>query len=113
MARWRCTGLILWHSRRLLFQEALGFKTAVGIITVLNADYDSRRWWRPSEAEEEIMRGVVGFVQKIVMRICRICTEGKTEIWSSVTAGERKLNHKYRWCSRLPWITQRENKCLL
>jgi uncharacterized SAM-binding protein YcdF (DUF218 family) len=52
------------HARRtrLLFQKALGPNTAVGIIAVSSPDYDSRRWWRSSEAAQVVMAEVVGYV---------------------------------------------------
>lgn len=45
------------HARRtrLLFQKALGEDVTVGIISVPNPDYDSKRWWRYSEGVREIL----------------------------------------------------------
>jgi len=45
------------HARRtqMLFQEAFGRATTVGIIAVPNPDYDPRRWWRYSEGVREVL----------------------------------------------------------
>jgi uncharacterized SAM-binding protein YcdF (DUF218 family) len=52
------------HARRtrLLFQEALGSKAAVGVIAARSPDYDSRRWWRYSEGVEEVLEESVGYL---------------------------------------------------
>ena len=45
------------HARRtrLLFQEALGPDVAVGVIAVMNPDYDSHRWWRYSQGVKDVV----------------------------------------------------------
>jgi uncharacterized SAM-binding protein YcdF (DUF218 family) len=45
------------HARRtrLLFQEALSDKTAVGVIAVPNPDYDAKRWWRYSDGVKDVI----------------------------------------------------------
>lgn len=45
------------HARRtwLLFQEAMGPHTRVGIISTGNPDYDARRWWHYSAGVREVM----------------------------------------------------------
>jgi uncharacterized SAM-binding protein YcdF (DUF218 family) len=51
------------HARRtrLLFQEALGDKIEVGIISVANPDYDGRRWWRCSDGVREVVDETVAY----------------------------------------------------
>jgi uncharacterized SAM-binding protein YcdF (DUF218 family) len=53
-----------FHARRtrLLFQEALGDETAVGIIAVPNPDYDSHRWWRYSEGVRDVIAEAAAYV---------------------------------------------------
>ena len=52
------------HARRtrLLFQEALGRETTIGIIAVPNPDYDARHWWRYSEGVREILGESIAYV---------------------------------------------------
>jgi uncharacterized SAM-binding protein YcdF (DUF218 family) len=56
------------HARRtrLLFQKALGRDTAVGIIAVPSPDYNSGRWWRSSEAAEEVIGEAVGYIYAVL-----------------------------------------------
>ena len=52
------------HARRtrLFFKKALGRGTAVGVIAVPNPDYNSGRWWRSSEAAEEVIGEAIGYL---------------------------------------------------
>ncbi len=52
------------HARRtrLLFQEALGRNIKVGIIGVVNPDYDRQHWWRYSEGVREVFSEAVGYL---------------------------------------------------
>lgn len=52
------------HARRtrLLFQEALGKNTKVGIIAVPNPDYDARRWWRYSDGVREVIGESIAYI---------------------------------------------------
>jgi hypothetical protein len=52
------------HARRthLLFQEAFGGQSAVGIISVANPDYDARHWWRYSAGVREILGESIAWV---------------------------------------------------
>jgi DUF218 domain len=52
------------HARRtrLLFQEALGRNIKVGIIGVLNPDYDRQHWWRYSEGVREVFSEAVAYL---------------------------------------------------
>lgn len=52
------------HARRthLLFQEAFGRQTAVGIISVPNPDYDARHWWRNSAGVREVLGESIAWV---------------------------------------------------
>jgi uncharacterized SAM-binding protein YcdF (DUF218 family) len=52
------------HARRsrLLFQQALGSKVKVGIIAVLNPDYDANHWWRYSEGVREVIGESIAYV---------------------------------------------------
>jgi len=45
------------HARRtrLLFQEAFGPTTEIGVIAVRNPDYDPKHWWRYSEGVREVL----------------------------------------------------------
>ena len=56
------------HARRtrLFFKKALGRGTAVGVIAVPNPDYNSGRWWRSSEAAEEVIGEAVGYIYAIL-----------------------------------------------
>ncbi len=53
-----------FHARRtrLLFQQALGDGTAVGIISVPSSDYDSRHWWRYSEGVRDVISEATAYV---------------------------------------------------
>jgi uncharacterized SAM-binding protein YcdF (DUF218 family) len=52
------------HARRtrLLFQEAFGRKTTIGIIAVANPDYDAKHWWRCSEGVREVLGESIAYV---------------------------------------------------
>lgn len=52
------------HARRtrLLFQEALGKRFAVGIIAVPNPDYDARQWWRYSEGVRDVTSEALAYL---------------------------------------------------
>ena len=52
------------HSRRsrMLFQEAFGDDVNVGIISVENREYDTKRWWKYSEGVKEVIGEGVGYV---------------------------------------------------
>lgn len=52
------------HARRtrLLFQEAFGKTTEIGIISVQNPDYDPKRWWRYSEGVREILGESIAYL---------------------------------------------------
>jgi uncharacterized SAM-binding protein YcdF (DUF218 family) len=52
------------HARRsrLLFQKALGDQVAVGVISVLNPDYDSKRWWRYSEGVRDVFSESAAYI---------------------------------------------------
>jgi hypothetical protein len=45
------------HGRRtwLLFQEAMGSHTQVGIISTADPDYDASHWWRTSAGVREVL----------------------------------------------------------
>ena len=66
------------HARRtwLLFQEAMGPDTKVGIISAANPDYDASHWWRTSEGVREVIDESIAYVY------------GKFFFWPS--AAERK-----------------------
>ena len=51
------------HARRsrLLYQQALGGKIRVGIISVPDADYDTRHWWRYSEGVRETIGEAIAY----------------------------------------------------
>ena len=52
------------HARRtrLLFQEAFGRETTVGIIAVPDPDYDAKHWWRYSEGVREVLGESIAYV---------------------------------------------------
>lgn len=52
------------HARRtrLLFERALGGRTAVGIIAVANPDYDARHWWRYSEGVRDVISEGIAYL---------------------------------------------------
>lgn len=52
------------HARRshLLFEEAFGDKTSIGIISVENREYDPKRWWKYSEGVREIIGESIGYI---------------------------------------------------
>jgi len=52
------------HARRthLLFQEAFGKESQVGIIAVPNPDYDPGHWWRYSEGVREILGETIAYL---------------------------------------------------
>ena len=52
------------HARRtrLLFETALGQRTAVGIIAVGNPDYDANHWWRYSEGVRDLISEGIAYV---------------------------------------------------
>ena len=52
------------HARRsrLLFEEAFGSETSVGIISVENREYDPKRWWKYSEGVKELLGEGVGYL---------------------------------------------------
>ena len=52
------------HARRtrLLFQEAFGKTTEIGIISVQNPDYDPKRWWRYSEGVREVLGESIAYL---------------------------------------------------
>jgi uncharacterized SAM-binding protein YcdF (DUF218 family) len=52
------------HARRtrLLFGKALGPETKVGVISIPNPDFDSRRWWLYSEGVEDVIEEGAGYV---------------------------------------------------
>lgn len=52
------------HARRtrLLFQKALGYDAAVGIIAVSNPDYDSRHWWRYSAGVKDVVSEAASYM---------------------------------------------------
>ena len=45
------------HARRtrLLYEEAFGSQTKIGIISIPDREYDRRRWWRYSEGVKEMI----------------------------------------------------------
>jgi hypothetical protein len=51
------------HARRtrLLFQEAFGSKTKIGIIAVRDPDYDPKYWWRYSEGVREVIGEAIAY----------------------------------------------------
>jgi uncharacterized SAM-binding protein YcdF (DUF218 family) len=52
------------HARRtrLLFQEAFGRETTIGIIAVPDPDYDARHWWRYSEGVREVLGESIAYI---------------------------------------------------
>ena len=52
------------HARRtrLLFQEAFGRETTIGIIAVPDPDYDAKHWWRYSEGVREILGESIAYI---------------------------------------------------
>jgi hypothetical protein len=52
------------HSRRsrLLFKEAFGDGTKIGVISLENPDYDATHWWRYSEGVKDIASEVVSYL---------------------------------------------------
>jgi uncharacterized SAM-binding protein YcdF (DUF218 family) len=52
------------HARRsrLLFQEALGNRVKVGIISVASPDFDEKHWWRYSEGVEDLIGEGIGYL---------------------------------------------------
>ena len=52
------------HARRtrLLFQEAFGKTTEIGIIAVQNPDYDPDHWWRYSEGVREVLGESIAYI---------------------------------------------------
>jgi uncharacterized SAM-binding protein YcdF (DUF218 family) len=52
------------HARRtrLLFQEAFGRATIVGIIAVPDPDYDAKHWWRYSEGVREVLGESIAYI---------------------------------------------------
>ena len=52
------------HARRtsLLFERALGDRTAVGIIAVANPDYDASHWWRYSEGVKDVISEGIAYL---------------------------------------------------
>jgi uncharacterized SAM-binding protein YcdF (DUF218 family) len=52
------------HARRtrLLFQEAFGKTTEIGIISVQNPDYEPKHWWRYSEGVREVLGESIAYL---------------------------------------------------
>jgi uncharacterized SAM-binding protein YcdF (DUF218 family) len=52
------------HARRthLLFQEAFGKNTKVGIIAVSNPDYDRKHWWRYSQGVKDVVSEGIAYL---------------------------------------------------
>jgi uncharacterized SAM-binding protein YcdF (DUF218 family) len=52
------------HARRtrLLFQEAFGPATEIGVIAVQNPDYDPKHWWRYSEGVREVLGENIAYI---------------------------------------------------
>lgn len=52
------------HARRsrLLFEEAFGPDTKVGIISVVDREYDPKRWWKYSEGVRETIGEGIGYI---------------------------------------------------
>jgi uncharacterized SAM-binding protein YcdF (DUF218 family) len=52
------------HARRtrLLFQEAFGKNTKVGIIAVCNPDYDRKHWWRYSQGVKDVVSEGIAYL---------------------------------------------------
>jgi len=51
------------HARRtqLLFQKALGRNSRVGIIAVMNPDYDAKRWWGYSQGVKDVASETIAY----------------------------------------------------
>jgi len=52
------------HARRsrLLFREALGSESAVGVISCENEEYDSKAWWESSEGFKTVIDETIAYV---------------------------------------------------
>jgi uncharacterized SAM-binding protein YcdF (DUF218 family) len=52
------------HARRshLLFQEALGEKISVGIISLPDQDYDAKHWWRTSDGVRDVIDEFIAYL---------------------------------------------------
>lgn len=52
------------HARRtqLLYQKAFGKSVTVGIIAVINPDYDPKHWWRYSDGVREVIGESVAYI---------------------------------------------------
>ncbi len=52
------------HARRsrLLFQEAFGDRTKVGVISLDDDGYDSAHWWRTSEGVREVLSEAISYL---------------------------------------------------
>ena len=52
------------HARRtrLLFQEAFGRATTIGIIAVSSPEYDPHHWWRYSEGVREVLGESIAYI---------------------------------------------------
>ena len=52
------------HARRsrLLFEEAFEGKVRVGVISVVNRQYDPKRWWKYSEGVREVMSETIAYL---------------------------------------------------
>jgi uncharacterized SAM-binding protein YcdF (DUF218 family) len=72
------------HARRtrLLFQEALGSGTHVGVIAVPNSDYNVRHWWRYSEGVKEVVSESVAYLY------------AKFFFWPSAAEPQRKIEDR-------------------
>jgi uncharacterized SAM-binding protein YcdF (DUF218 family) len=56
------TGDVHARRTRLLYERALGPGVKVGVISVPNPDYDSRRWWRYSQGVRAVFGECLGYV---------------------------------------------------
>lgn len=52
------------HARRtrLLFQQAFGPKTTIGVISVPDPDYDSKHWWRSSQGLRDVLSEGIAYI---------------------------------------------------
>lgn len=52
------------HARRtrLLFQEAFGSTVRVGVVPIVNPDYDPKYWWRYSEGVREVLSESIAYL---------------------------------------------------
>jgi hypothetical protein len=52
------------HGRRsrLLFEDAFGDQARVGVISVVNREYDPKRWWKYSEGVREVIGESIAYV---------------------------------------------------